>query len=187
MERKLGSLKQGLKEARRKAGLTQTELAEQLCVHVKTVMNWEQGKVTPSLESLIQLSEELDCDLDYLTGRLSEPTHDIQFFHDKLGLTGEAVKKLQGNPGLMFVLSLLIEQKDFDSWLFRIQNYLNDLLTDRDFPPKTKTDIEDELDEHDEKQYLIFKSLIKILEDIPLNEYETRLVQAVGKWKIVEN
>lgn len=122
MESELGSLKQGLKKARRNAGLTQTELASKLNVHVKTVMNWEQGKATPSLENLIQLSEELSCDLDHLTGKLSEPTHDIQFIHDQTGLSADAIKKLMSlkDTGMDEVISDILTNDGFDKLLSSI-------------------------------------------------------------------
>ena len=36
----------------------------------------------------------LQCDLDYLIGRIDKPTHDLQFITDELRLSEEAVKKL---------------------------------------------------------------------------------------------
>ena len=92
---KLYSLKDGLKRARKGAGLTQAELAEKMDVHIKTVMNWEQGIAEPSLETLMELTELYHCDLDYLTGRLDQKTHDLQFIHDQTGLSEKAIGKLQ--------------------------------------------------------------------------------------------
>ena len=76
---KLYSLKEGLKRARKEAGLTQADLAEKMGVHIKTVMNWEQGIAEPPLGTLMELTELYHCDLDYLTGRLDQKTHDLQF------------------------------------------------------------------------------------------------------------
>ena len=92
---KLYSLKEGLKRARKEAGLTQEQLKEKLNVHIKTVMNWEQGIAEPSLETLMELTELYHCDLDYLTGRLDQKTHDLQFIHDQTGLSEKAIEKLQ--------------------------------------------------------------------------------------------
>ena len=92
---KLYSLPEGLKRARKKAGLTQAQLAEKYGVHIKTVMNWEQGIAEPSLGTLKDLTELYHCDLDYLTGRLDQKTHDLQFIHDQTGLSEKAVEKLQ--------------------------------------------------------------------------------------------
>lgn len=92
---KLYSLKEGLKRARKEAGLTQAELAEKMNVHIKTVMNWEQGIAEPPLGTLMELTELYHCDLDYLTGRLDQKTHDLQFIHDQTGLSEKAIEKLQ--------------------------------------------------------------------------------------------
>ena len=92
---KLYSLKEGLKRARKDAGLTQAELSEKMGVHIKTVMNWEQGIAEPSLGTLMDLTELYHCDLDYLTGRLDQKTHDLQFIHDQTGLSEKAIEKLQ--------------------------------------------------------------------------------------------
>ena len=92
---KIYSLKEGLKRARKEAGLTQAELADKMGVHIKTVMNWEQGKAEPPLGTLMELAELYHCDLDYLTGRLELKTHDLQFIHDQTGLSEKAIEKLQ--------------------------------------------------------------------------------------------
>ena len=92
---KLYSLKEGLKRARKEAGLTQADLAEKMGVHIKTVMNWEQGIAEPPLGTLMDLTELYHCDLDYLTGRLDQKTHDLQFIHDQTGLSEKAIEKLQ--------------------------------------------------------------------------------------------
>ena len=176
-----------LKTARERKGLTQPELAEKIGKqNGQTISNWETGSYPPkSFADAIRLSEVLDVDLDYLTGRIREQTHDIQFIHDQTGLTGDAVKKLQGNSGLMFVLSLLIEQKDFDLWLHRINGYFNDILANHKFPPATEEDIEDEIDDRDQKGVLIYTSLLRILDAVPIREYEIRLNDALKNvhWK----
>ena len=92
---RLYSLKEGLKRARKGSGLTQGGLAEAMGVHIKTVMNWEQGIAEPSLGTLMDLTELYHCDLDYLTGRLDQKTHDLQFIHDQTGLSEKAIEKLQ--------------------------------------------------------------------------------------------
>ncbi len=85
----------GLKKARKRKGMTQERLAKKMGVHIKTVMNWEQSIVNPELPTIMELSELLDCDLDYLTGRLSEPTHDMSFVCEFTGLSAEAIYRLQ--------------------------------------------------------------------------------------------
>ena len=43
----------------------------------------------------MDLTELYHCDLDYLTGRLDQKTHDLQFIHDQTGLSEKAIEKLQ--------------------------------------------------------------------------------------------
>lgn len=92
-----GLLKKRLKERRKAAGLTQQQLANRMGVHLKTEQNWEQGIVSPTLETLLQLCDVLDCDMDYLIGRIDQRTHEIQDIHDLTGLSPIAVEKLIKN------------------------------------------------------------------------------------------
>ena len=116
---KLYSLKEGLKRARKEAGLTQADLAEKMGVHIKTVMNWEQGIAEPPLGTLMELTELYHCDLDYLPGRIDQKTHDLQFIHDQTGLSEKAIEKLQRiaftdrATGNSQALSFMIEDPDF--------------------------------------------------------------------------
>ena len=97
------NIAEGLKRARRhynegkskELRITQEELADRLGVSLKTVMNWEQGQAIPSVETLMDLADIYDCDLDYLTGRIDQKTHDLQFIHDQTGLSEKAIEKLQ--------------------------------------------------------------------------------------------
>lgn len=89
------ALRKNLGEARKKARYkTQDVFAEALGCSVESVRNWEQGRTVPETGTLFQIAELLDCDLDYLIGRIDKPTHDLQFITDELRLSEEAVKKL---------------------------------------------------------------------------------------------
>lgn len=55
-----------LKEARKNAGLTQTELAEKLCVSRQAITKWETGKGIPDVENLRAVSKVLDVSIDFL-------------------------------------------------------------------------------------------------------------------------
>lgn len=49
--------KDNLKQLRRSAGLTQTQLAEKLGVSFKTLSHWESGYSEPNLAALKKLKE----------------------------------------------------------------------------------------------------------------------------------
>ena len=55
-----------LKEARKSAGLTQTELAEKICVSRQAVTKWETGAGIPDVENLKVLAKVLNVSIDFL-------------------------------------------------------------------------------------------------------------------------
>lgn len=59
-----------------------------------TVQSWEQGKSTPTAEVLINICNLLDCDADYLLGRIGQRTHDITDAHRYTGLSPKALEQL---------------------------------------------------------------------------------------------
>lgn len=55
---------------RKKLGISQTELAQKICVSSSAIGMYEQGRREPSVAILIALSQELNVSIDYLlTGR----------------------------------------------------------------------------------------------------------------------
>ena len=57
---------QNIAEFRRRAGLTQLELADKLNYSDKAVSKWERGESIPDVLTLLQLSQVLDASLDQL-------------------------------------------------------------------------------------------------------------------------
>lgn len=57
-----------LKELRKKAGLTQSQLAEKIWVTKATICYYEQSERTPSPEMLIKLANAFHVSTDYLLG-----------------------------------------------------------------------------------------------------------------------
>lgn len=55
--------------ARKKAGLTQKELAEKLGVDQSAVSFWEAGKHAPRGAKLLRLADVLNCSIDELFDR----------------------------------------------------------------------------------------------------------------------
>ena len=53
-----------LKALRIKAGLTQKQVAEQLCVSAQSVSKWEKGEASPSIDFLPALALCLGCDMN---------------------------------------------------------------------------------------------------------------------------
>ena len=58
-----------LLQARKRRGLSQLELAEQIGVSRQAVSKWETGEAAPDLVKLLALAEALGISLDQLCGR----------------------------------------------------------------------------------------------------------------------
>ena len=58
-----------LVQLRKKRGLTQQQIADEIGVNRGSYSNWEKGKREPSFENLIKLADLLDVSLDWLFGR----------------------------------------------------------------------------------------------------------------------
>lgn len=59
-----------------------------------TIQSWEQGKSTPTAEVLANICDLLECDADYLLGRIDQRTHDINDAHRYTGLSAQALEQL---------------------------------------------------------------------------------------------
>lgn len=115
------ALRANLQRMRKMSGFkTQEAFAEVLDVSVETVRNWEQGRTLPEMETLFRICTLLNCDMDYLIGRLESTTHDLDFIKNQTHLSEAAIKKLikiasydraTGNSGM---LSRLIENENFE-------------------------------------------------------------------------
>ena len=67
------SIIEKLKESRKRARLTQAELASIIGVQANTVWRWEKGKASP-MESIIEIARALNTSVAYLTGETDDPT-----------------------------------------------------------------------------------------------------------------
>ena len=70
------ALSEKLYELRKKSGLSQEQLAEQLGVSRQAVSKWESDKAVPESDTLISISQYFNVTLDYLmkeNGFVSEP------------------------------------------------------------------------------------------------------------------
>ena len=57
-------------EMRKRQGISQTALAEQLGIHKNVLGRYERNEVFPSIEIARKIADLLDVSLDYLTGKV---------------------------------------------------------------------------------------------------------------------
>lgn len=67
-----------IQTTRKKKGVTQEELANQLFVSSKTISNWETGKTTPDIDNLIRIASLFQISLDNLLTEGSEVVENIK-------------------------------------------------------------------------------------------------------------
>ncbi|MDE5769727.1 MAG: helix-turn-helix domain-containing protein [Oscillospiraceae bacterium] len=60
---------ENLKQARKKAGLTQKEVADKLGLQYTTYRNYEQGQREPNNKTILALSNLFNVSTDYLLGK----------------------------------------------------------------------------------------------------------------------
>lgn len=63
-----------IREARKKAGHTQSSLGELINMHYKNISRWEAGEYTPEAETIGILAKALNVSADYLLGLTDNPT-----------------------------------------------------------------------------------------------------------------
>ena len=60
-----------------------------------TLRKWRSPNGNPTLNILVRICDLLECDIDYLLGRIEESTHTIKFIEEKTGLSEDSQKRLQ--------------------------------------------------------------------------------------------
>jgi transcriptional regulator with XRE-family HTH domain len=100
---------QRLVDLRKKAGLTQEQLADRVGLKKKAISECENERSYPSYTVLMKMADVFDCSLDYLTGRddrLSEIPKYCPAWLEDLAPVLETVSRLKRQKVKDFILSL---------------------------------------------------------------------------------
>lgn len=76
-----------IREARLRAGLSQSELGRRLGKHPTVISRWERGAVTPSLETLREVVRACGLELTFGLANADESGHDAALIERMLRLT----------------------------------------------------------------------------------------------------
>lgn len=128
---RINSFSERIMILRRKKGLTQDELAQKIGVSSKTINSWEGGKFANGgglkVANIIALCNTLDCDFDYLFGKIDLPTKIDTDIQAETGLSERAIDRLrdEGQESKVFqeTLSELIESPLFYGLVLGIADY----------------------------------------------------------------
>ena len=79
---------------RKQRKLTQEKVGELLNMSQRSVANWESGDRSPSLSTLIELSEIFNVSLDYLLGKTDNPEREKQPAAQSSELMGKIIARV---------------------------------------------------------------------------------------------
>ena len=71
-------LKDNLRFLRRKAGLTQAELAKKLHIKQYNISDYEIGRIEPNIQTLIKFADVFDVSIDFLVGHKTKAEDDTE-------------------------------------------------------------------------------------------------------------
>lgn len=92
-----------IRNHRKKAGLSQKELGKKLGVSQQHIAQYENGKRIPKLETLIKISEALDCEVSDIDENIIVHRHTVRLEH-----TPEDIERYKKNAEV----EKLIQKKD---------------------------------------------------------------------------
>lgn len=156
---------------------TQEEFASKLGVNLKSVQNWEQGRKLPQSEHLFKICDVLDCDLDYLTGRLEERNRTIKEMAAYTGLSEKSIKmlhdyhvsKTDGQNCLPTYISNILDHPDCSVLLHHIKTYIGASFLSGVLG--SNTDIMDAEESRSANLWRISNKLTHIIEDLGREHY----------------
>ena len=152
-----------------------------------TIQSWEQGKSAPTANALFNICEILDCDADYLLGRINQKTHGINDSHEYTGLSAPALEQLHE-----FKLELQKNQdwqnnRDLDSFNHRYYKsfalfLIDEILVGSKSRKFSASELYKIFTFVYEKGTIISKSDKKENDDFDWKEYETQIRQQLDLW-----
>jgi transcriptional regulator with XRE-family HTH domain len=87
-----------IKEVREKLGLSQTEAAKKIGVHVQTLSKYERGEQSPSSDTIVAFMENLDINPEWLLtgeGRMFGALPDKELYGLDVGLMREIIERVE--------------------------------------------------------------------------------------------
>ena len=93
------SVGQNIKKARKKAGITQKELAQKLGLSFQSIAQWENDLRNPKVETLRRIANALECDPSELDNSLASSMSvgdNIRYWRKHAGMTQKELAQKTG-------------------------------------------------------------------------------------------
>lgn len=105
-------MREKLKQLRKEKNLSQVEMANILNVHQTAVSQWEQGRTTPDMQTLIKIADYFQVTVDYLLGKNSEniDSYNSLTVHEKQLIKKYRLLDQHGQKAVNSVLDVELER-----------------------------------------------------------------------------
>lgn len=128
---KIDKFRANLKSRIKERGFTQEEFSNAIGISnaaLKKYMSNGKNTSLPDVETFDNMCTILDCDCDYLMGKIDKPRKDIAKIGDVTGLSYEVVNKLnwykENNDLYLDLLNFILENKHTSDLLYLIYEYI---------------------------------------------------------------
>ena len=92
-----------LRLLRKQNNLTQRECAAALSMPKTTYCYYEQGKISPSMETLLKIADHFNCSIDYLLGHETQGILHLDSFTESQQKAISLIKKLDEDQMLLLL------------------------------------------------------------------------------------
>jgi len=133
--------------------VSQQEIADYVGVTRQAVSHWKDGKTIPDCFSFKKLAKFFKVPLEYLYGDTESKIKENMALTESLGLSDDVVEKLQlwaDYPPLgaslrpADILTHIMEEADFDGFLYEMHLMIRDYLESRFFEEEEREDVPDD-------------------------------------------
>ncbi len=117
-----------LKNAIKESNFTQEKFADEIGISISALKTYMNGTRIPDIEILDRMCSALECDYDYLMGKIDKPKKDIADISEVTGLSYVVVNKLnwykENNDIYLDLLNFLIENRHTSNLMYLIYEYI---------------------------------------------------------------
>lgn len=185
-----------IKNLRKEKGWTQDKLAERLSKKRQTISAWEDGRITLTVDKLIEICNLFECDMGYILGEHDTKKRITADIQEVIGLSEEAIALLMlcvdskdnflSQKTILDTINNLLEYKEIDLICLSVSNYIESVKLCKyveecngsmDFSPKRRVSFVN--DNNSEMQILYEYHEEKGSQDFKIYNIQRRFIEFV--------